>query len=371
MHDQQNPLKIAVDARSLNREYLRGIGRYLYEIISRSVKYNGCIEWLLYADREDLPFHLPPIANARINFFTFRGDRFHFWEQIGLPSRAKKDNADLLHCPGSRAPWWQPLKTIVTIHDTIPWRMNEPNWQRGFYTDNILPRAYRKSKAIITVSLNSKNDIMRQWNFADSDVSVIYNGIDDMYFLDNDNHLPSGFHNKKYIVYFGGLIPRKRLDWAIRILTCIKDQNIDLLICGVEAINHHTVRSRLPPDIQNRVRILDFIPENQMPSLYRHALLVLYPTLYEGFGLPALEAQASGTPVLFSKVGSLSELAGPIAHLLPETDFDAWVASCNSIISQRFQRPEPNVESRIWAKQFSWDTAARNTLILYSDLLGG
>lgn len=104
-----------------------------------------------------------------------------------------------------------------------------------------------------------------------------------------------------------------------------------------------------------------------MPALYRRALAVLYPTLYEGFGFPALEAQAVGTPVLFSALGSLKELEGPLARVLPPDDLRAWVDTCKEIL----ERPTPEQTAvdaaRRWARQFSWSVSARRHVEIYRE----
>jgi glycosyltransferase involved in cell wall biosynthesis len=95
------------------------------------------------------------------------------------------------------------------------------------------------------------------------------------------------------------------------------------------------------------------------------AAAVLYPSLYEGFGLPALEAQAVGTPVFFSDVGSLSELKGPAAHVVPVDDMRGWVTAVSAAVTVRRDDPHPNDAARRWARQFSWDAYAQRTLAVY------
>jgi alpha-1,3-rhamnosyl/mannosyltransferase len=102
-----------------------------------------------------------------------------------------------------------------------------------------------------------------------------------------------------------------------------------------------------------------------MPPLYYHANAVLYPTLYEGFGFPALEAQAVGTPVLFSALGSLAELQGPDAIVLSPKDFDAWLGTCRRLLRERNEPSLPSPRARAWASGFSWDVSAKRHLDVY------
>ena len=102
-----------------------------------------------------------------------------------------------------------------------------------------------------------------------------------------------------------------------------------------------------------------------MPQFYMRAAAVLYPSLYEGFGLPAVESQAVGTPVLFSDVGSLSELKGPGAHVLPVDDMRAWIETASALVHARTGAYRPDEAARRWARQFSWEVYAQRTLAVY------
>ena len=121
----------------------------------------------------------------------------------------------------------------------------------------------------------------------------------------------------------------------------------------------------MEPSLRDYVVFLPFIDEDDMAQLYRQAVAVLYPTLYEGFGLPALEAQAVGTPVLFSALGSLSELVGPAAEILPPNDLNSWLQTCRRLFSQRGESQIPNKAAQQWARQFSWESSATRHLELY------
>ncbi len=205
--NSKTKIKIAVDARDLNRPILRGQGRYLLEIINRMV-FDFDVEWHLISDRPDLPFHLNSSPNVKIHIFDMKGYRFHFWEQIGLPIMAKRLRADCLFCPGIRVPIIQGQKNIVTIHDVMPWLSDEENWQKGFYKDVIIPKAFSSVEKIITVSKKSKSDIVSLWPRLEKKISVIPNGISEIYLEHDNSPLPSELvqHGvkKKYFLYIGG-----------------------------------------------------------------------------------------------------------------------------------------------------------------------
>ena len=361
------PFRIAVDARSLNTAHLRGIGKSVFELIKRTAA-SRAVEWHLLADRPDRPMQVPE-DGGEVSVFETRGDRFHAWEQWALPRQARQLGVDLLHAPGTSMPWWQPVPTVVTIHDTIPWQQEDPAWPAGFYRDRLLPAAYRRAAAITTVSQCSRRDILAQWPALEAKLHVVSPGVDQRY-LDaavdpRPVEMGSRILSEPYLLYVGGTDPRKRLTWALQTWWGAAAAGATLVVCGVEPGGHEQVRRMVPRDLQHRLILAPFVSEQDMPRLYMRAAAVLYPTLYEGFGLPVIEAQAVGTPVLFSDVGSLTELKGPGAVVLPVDDLPAWVRTVSDILQSRqgVQGPDPN--ARAWARQHSWEAYTDRTLAVY------
>jgi alpha-1,3-rhamnosyl/mannosyltransferase len=138
------------------------------------------------------------------------------------------------------------------------------------------------------------------------------------------------------------------------------------VVLGVPAASHDAARAALAPGIRARVLFAPFVAQAAMPRLYQNAAALLYPTLYEGFGFPALEAQAVGTPVLMSALGSLAELVGPGAVVLAPEDRDGWVAALRRALTHN-DNPEP---ARRWARQFSWDASAAAHRAIYRHAAG-
>jgi glycosyltransferase involved in cell wall biosynthesis len=363
---ENEELRVAVDARCLNCGHLRGMGRYVREVVRRGSAIDG-VQWLLLAGRPDLPFHLPECAGVRQEIFRCRGDRIHAWDQLALPWRVARRRVDVLHCPATAAPWWQPVPTVVTVHDTLGWLPEDPD--RGKYSDYILPAAYKKCAAVITISKSSCRDIVNKWPALKPKIHVIPHGVDDAFL----NAAPSGLSDllrgmgvsPPYLLYVGGELPRKRAQWAVEVLTAVADSRLSLVFCGLKPESQDRVRAAVRPDVRPRLVFTSFIPDADMVRLYQNAVALLYPTLYEGFGFPALEAQAVGTPALFSALGSLAELQGPGAIILPSHDLNAWVEVCRKLIAERAEKPRPREDARRWARQFSWQVSASRHLDVY------
>lgn len=370
----ERPLRVAVDARCLNVPHLRGMGKVLYELIRRTAA-SGAVHWHLLADRPDRPMHAPAEGNIEARIFETRGYRFHSWEQWSLPNAARKAGVDLLHAPATTLPWWQPLPTVVTLHDTIPWQQDRDDaFSKGFYRDRLLPDAYHRAAAIITISDNSRRDIVARWPALKPKLHVIPNGVDERYLEAEPDAAPLVIGDRPlaepYLLYVGGADPRKRLNWALQAWwSSASAATTTMVVCGLEQRAHDTVRRSVPRHLHDRLVIAPFIDEADMPRLYMRAVAVLYPTLYEGFGLPVVEAHAVGTPVLFSEVGSLTELKGPSAVLLPVDDLPAWVRAIDVAVESRTHRTGPDRISRAWAQQYSWDACAERTLKVYESVV--
>lgn len=345
------PLRVALDARCLDGDRLRGIGRATSEFVRRTSA-SGAVEWQLVSNRP--------------------GRRGHLWEQYSLPRAAVSGEADLLHAPAGAAPWWQPVPTVVTVHDTIPWQSEEGGrWKPGFYRDRLLPSAYHRAAALITINHNSRRDILARWPALKPSLHVVPIGVDERYLDAEPDAAPIVIGERTvsgpYLLYVGGAEPRKRLMWALQAWSSGRTQ-ATMIVCGVEASAHALFRARVPEPLQDRLIFAPFINQDDMPRLYMRAVAALYPSLFEGFGLPVIEAHAVGTRVLFSDLGGLSELKGPAAVVLPPDDMAAWVRTIDLLVQSHPTTYGPDRIARAWASQYSWDAHTERALRIYHEV---
>ncbi|HEX3973171.1 MAG TPA: glycosyltransferase family 1 protein [Stellaceae bacterium] len=367
-------MTIGVDARALTVDHLRGMGNYLCGMIG-ALSADQHLAWQFFSDRPDLPFHspLPAGRNAPLAAVDCPGFRFHTWEQAVLPFAAKRRGVNVLHCTGNTAPLWQPAPVVVTIHDTMIWDRNEAI-PAGFYRDTLQPWSYARAAAIITISEQSKRDILRLWPALAPKLHVIPHGVDPGFIgaqpAPLDAALQAAGISAPYLLYCGGTMPRKRLAWAIEIFAALDDPALQLVVLGVPQSAHAATRETLAPALRDRVIFAPFVAQSVMPQLYQSAAALLYPTLYEGFGFPALEAQTVGTPVLMSALGSLAELAGPGAIVLAPEDRDGWIAAARQAVDARRSAIVPDNAARRWAQRFTWEASAAAHLAVYRRAAG-
>ena len=354
-------LRIALDGRVLNTPHLRGMGKATFELLREGMLVPD-LSFAVLGDEPRSPVHVPPSDRISVHTWEVKGDRFRAWEQLGLPRRARRLGCDLLHCLGTWCPYWQPLPTVVTVHDTLPWEEDQPSW----FLNQLLPAAYHRASAIISISENTRRDILQRWPRLADKLVVIPHGISDRYLVSEIAPLPQSMTalgvRPPYLLYFGGEIPRKRLQWAIDVWKELGRSDVRLVLAGLATPKATPWKDPLPVHLRDSIIALEFVSETDMPSLYAHAEAVIYPTLYEGFGFPALESQAAGVPVLMSSLGSLTELIGPGAIVLPPHDLPAWVAACRRVLLG--DKPD-GAASRRWAQRFSWKRTFEQTLEVY------
>lgn len=365
-------VRIGISARTLNVGHLRGTGRYVQELLRNTLAEDG-IAWTAFGNDPSRPFRAPEFFIGKSDVFEFRGDRFELWEQVGLPWRAWRGGAQLLHCAENTMPVWQPLPTVVTIHDTVLWCEPRATRLDEHYLHHVQSLAYRRCAAVITISQSSRRDIAERWPFLADRLTVIPHGIADEFFAGKaPAPIPAALQSKlcgaPYLLFLGGPQQRKRFGWAVDLLAQCGRANLHLIACGFGEPTSAT--QTVPSEVMHRVHFAPFVSDLELVSLYTGAVAAVYPTLYEGFGFPAVEAQAAGTPVLFSPVSSLVDLVGPLSWALPTDDFPAWLAALSEVMAMpTFARAQRAEAAKAWARQFEWRHSVQRHHDLYRAVL--
>jgi glycosyltransferase involved in cell wall biosynthesis len=326
-------------------------------------------------------------------FFRDLGDRFELflvpekyrppirnilWHQISLPSIARRLGLDLLHIPSYRRLMWRrPCPLVATIHDLAPFRVvNKYDLARTFYGRVVVKFLARRQSEIITVSQNTAADIEQFFRIPKRNVRVIYNGIDHERF--NQRHhiqareaVAKKFRlTKPFFLYVARLEhPGKNHRRLVEAFERFKEQtNSDWQLAlggsdwhGAELIHARIAESAYRSDI----RPLGFVSNEDLPTLYSAAEAFVYPSLYEGFGLPPLEAMACGCPVISSDRGSLGEVVSDAAWIVDPEDVEDICDALLQLHSEAKSRAALVQKGLLRAKEFSWERAARETLAVY------
>jgi glycosyltransferase involved in cell wall biosynthesis len=232
--------------------------------------------------------------------------------------------------------------------------------------------AYSRCAAVITISESSKRDIAARWPVLADRLTVIPHGISDEFFEESRGSIPpvllQALGNSPYLLFMGGPQPRKRFAWALELLAQCGREDLHLVGCGFGAGT--APLDQVPMALRHRVHFAPFVEDSELVALYRGAQAAIYPTLYEGFGFPAVEAQAAGTPILFSPVSSLVDLIGPLAWPVEAHDFSAWLNALQVILAlPTSARRELAAQGIEWARQFSWRRSVEGHFAVYHDVL--
>jgi glycosyltransferase involved in cell wall biosynthesis len=368
-------VRIAIDARKL-RDY--GIGTYvrnLLRYLSRMDKSNEyvvlCRDWDLELLNEVCPaFKQVPESSPG---YSVR-------EQITVPRDLRRERADLFHAPHYVLPPLTPCKSVVTIHDCIHLRFPQylPSRLGYAYARGSLWMATHRSNRIMTVSEASKRDILEYFRVPSDKIDVIYNGIDERF-----NQTPAEEDvvrvreryqlDDPFVLYAGNVKPHKNIERLIEAFYMLRRgefENVKLVIIGDEvskyaALRHAVHRHKL----HKHVRFLGFVPHRTLAVLYRLAAVFVFPSLYEGFGLPPLEAMASGTPVITSNVSSLPEVCGDAALLIDPLQTEAIADAMRRVLTDEALRTDLRRRGLERAKHFSWERSIARVSQIYREVL--
>ena len=358
-----------------------GMETYARELISALVRERPELRLTAFVNREateanDGPWGeivpavtVPVRARRRVEWV--RG------EQQLLPPLARRAGVDLLHSLGSTAPAWGRFKRVVTVHDLIYKLYPETHGRlRALGMAQLVPLATRRSHRIIAPSQATRDDLVRLLGAPEGKVDVVLEGVGASQVTaasEDDLRVRHGLGDRRIVLTASAKRPHKNLERLLDALALIPaDRRPLLVLTGYPTAYEPTLRAHAADlGLQGDTRFLGWVPTADMEGLYRLSAGFVFPSLYEGFGLPVLEAMARGVPVACSGGGSLSEVAGDAAvvfdPLRPEEIAKAIeTLLCDASVSERLR-----VAGLERASRFDWSTAARETAGVYQRALSG
>ena len=327
------------------------------------------------------PSAAPPQPGAHFRNRVQTLTRDLWWTQWAVTRAAERRGATLLHMPVGVGPVRCRLPVVVTIHDLAILRFPERfrTWFRN-YARFVLPRIAIKAAKIITVSESSRTDIIERLNQSPERVVAIPNGVspgfrpqsgdsDEMAAVRRRYELPS-----RFAITVGSVEPRKNLVRLLHVVQALRSDaatsDVQLVHVGPQGwLNRDVAQTYRELGLKSAVRFLGYVPAEDMPTLYSLAQVLVYPSLFEGFGLPVLEAMACGCPVVTSNVSSLPEVAGSAAVLVDPTSNESIADGVRRVWIDAALRGELRKLGLDRATQFSWERAARETARVYDSVL--
>jgi alpha-1,3-rhamnosyl/mannosyltransferase len=299
------------------------------------------------------------------------------WTLVGLPRAAARARVDLIHAPAYTAPFWSRVPVVLTIHDVSyelhpEWYPYRRDWaRRAFYR-----RSARSAAHVITVSTFSAGEITAAYSIPASRITVAPLGVDPA-FAHADaggGELPAGI-TEPYLLHVGDLHERRNLAVVVDAVLEARRHfggaaGLSLVLVGIDrGVGESLCAIAAEADAPDAVVLLGQVSEERLQTLYHGATALVYPSLYEGFGLPVLEAMAAGTPVIASRAASLPEVLGDAGVLLDPLDAGAWAKAIVRVVNDEHARERMRHAGRARAATFTWERTARATLDVYRRVL--
>lgn len=385
MDDQ--PLHVAINAQlvSFDAGYRNaGVSRYTYTLLDGLSQLDDHQRYTAFvgASQAGTPEAQRLSASGRMQLAaatwpTTNPSRRILWEQLALPSELLRLGARVFHSPVNVLPLRLPCASVVTVHDLAfehfpqHFRPSRRLYQRAFTR-----RSVRNATRIAAVSENTRHDLIERFDAPADRVQVIYPAIADDFTPEPDPQVCAAFRARhglpeRYILFLGTLEPRKNLTTlldAYARLRALDPAAPHLVIAGGKGWYYETIFQRARAlGLERAITFAGYVVREEQRLWYACAELFVYPSVYEGFGLPVVEALACGTPVLTSDVASLPEAAGPVGCCVSPEDADALAHAMHSLLRDPLARRRTGVEGPRWAHRFSPQTMAQEYAELYRE----
>jgi glycosyltransferase involved in cell wall biosynthesis len=370
-------VRIAIDARKLHDF---GIGTYIRNLLKYLARLDQDTEYVLLCRPQDREAVLRLGPNFRP--VVEHSKPYSLREQIMVPAHLLMEHADLFHEPHYVLPPLVPCRSVVTIHDCIHLMFPQylPNRIAYGYARASLWAAARRAERILTVSETSKADILRYCDVPADRIVVVHNAIDDRF-----NTPPTAEAIQRvreryqldgpFALYVGNIKPHKNLERlidAFHIVLRSGYERLRLLIIGDQISKYPRLRRAVDKyKLHKHVRFLGFVQDDTLAALYRLATVFVFPSIYEGFGLPPLEAMASGTPVVTSNTSSLPEVAGDAAVLVDPYSAESIADGITQVLSDESLRQQMSAKGLARAREFSWESSVQRIRDVYVEVARG
>jgi len=371
--NRRRALHVGVNAHllSLAQSYRSaGINWYIYNLLHHLPEVDSQIGYTVFLSERRfggapglrlqvsrLPTHRPPVRIV--------------WEQALQPAAVRRAKVDLVHSPAFVGPVTSACPFVVTVHD-----LSFLFYPQGFrrlnrnYLQVFTRLSVRRARRVIAVSESTKRDLVQQYSLSPTRVDVVHNGVDD-----NFQPLPAdqvaAFRGRiglpdRFILFVGTLEPRKNVVRLVEAYARLPKQRPPLMLVGGKGWFYDEVFARVEAlHLSSEVHHAGHVRADDLPFWYNAATLFVYPSLYEGFGLPALEAMACGTAVVTSTTSSLPEVVGQAGLGVDPTDVEALAMAMERVLTDRDLRDQMCAAGLAQAQNFTWQRTAQGTVDSY------
>lgn len=363
-------MKIAVNTRFLLTDKLEGIGWFTHEVVRRLVAWHPDWEFVFLFDRpfDDRFLFGPNVSGIVVPPPARHPVLWYLWFEWTLPAALRRCGADVFFSPDGFCSLSTPVKTLMVTHDLAHLHFPaEIPLAARYYYHHFVPRYLRRADAVVAVSEFTKSDIVGNYGLAAGKIAVSCNGCREGFVPlspDNQTLVRTKYSGgQPYFLYVGAVHPRKnihRLIQAFDRFKTITGAPVKLLIGGRFTWQTGTIRSAWEAAVHKEdILFMGYVPEAELPELTASALALTYVSLFEGFGVPLLEAMHCDTPVLTSNVSSMPEVAGDAALKVDPENVEQIVAALKNLYEDATLRKTLIEAGRHQRTFYTWDAAAK------------
>jgi glycosyltransferase involved in cell wall biosynthesis len=364
-------MRIGIDAREL-RNPNTGVGTYLINLIEALAELDYDYQYVLFIHAEN-SFGVPRLP-SNFSYYTIKNSGLgKITDQISLAKAIKRANVDVYHVTHHDAvPLLTRIPLVVTVHDIVWLDLPSNSSLFNMYFKYITSWGLTKAQQIISVSKSTKQRIISKYPKLESKITAIAISCNPAYYTSSSTYkifqnLKEEFNLKMpYVLYVGSFAKRKNLRLLLAAMEIVRAHfpKTLLVIAGKESgVNDTKITEIITND--NNIIISRSKSIEELKALYQHAEMLAFPSLYEGFGLPILEAMASGCPVVASNATSIPEITGDVAMLSDPSNVEALAENMISILKDPKLASRMRSNGRTMAKHFNWTTVAERTILSY------
>ncbi len=375
---------IGIDARFFGA-IGKGLGRYTQKLIENLEKIDNVNEYFIFLRKDNFEEYQPKNKNFQKVLADYRW--YTFSEQTNMPRLLNKYNLDLVHFPHFNVPLFYKKPFIITIHDLI--LLHFPTirgttlnplfyWLKYAAYKIVIRSAIKRAKKIIAVSNFTREDILKSYNVAENRIAVTYEAgdltgeikeIGKIGNIGGDIILKKYGIIKPYILYVGNAYPHKNLEALVLAFEIFnKDNNRQMVLVGKEDYFYQRLKKFAESRKIKDIIFAGFVPDSELDAIYKNSSLYVFPSLYEGFGLPPLEAMARGIPVASSNHPCMKEILQNSAYYFDASRPENIAKAIGILLNNRGLRKELIKKGYEQVKKYSWEKMARETLKIYKTI---
>ncbi len=374
-HHLQKRICINAQLLSGGADYRRaGIHQYISQVL-RHLPHDRNQTQIVFTQQKSALAAYPGLEVLPTRWPTERRLARILWEQTVWPWLASRHNLDLLHAMAFVTPILATCPTVVTVYDLsfIKFPDQFPTLQQ-LYLSSQTARSCRKARRVITISESSRQDVQRFFDVPNDHILVAPPGVDGAYRPLPENEVTQFRQRKglpeRFILHVGTLQPRKNIPLLINALAKIPQQDVGLFLVGGKGWQYDEIFARVEQlNLQDRVHFTGYVPDEELPFWYNAAALFAFPSVYEGFGMPVVEAMACGTAVVAANCSSIPEAGGEAALYFDPQSVESLVNRLTAVLDNPDICATMQAKGIQQAQKFSWTRASEITTLAYQQAL--